>query len=222
MDAMTIRTLTKVVAAVAVAVAAVAPTTACVARPMTTPPPITLAVAGDSLSEAPASWLHQLDDPGIQYVGGYQHSGYTAGEVLTNYTRVPCDVLVVMLGTNDVKAGIPTATTVANIEAITRRGGALHVLLTSLPPSDYPDWSANHFNLQSGNYVDSQAVSALAVKHGWTYVDPFSEWRTYTNGYADGATLDGIHPTAAVDAVIADRMALYIHQAFLAANGWWR
>ncbi|MDH2445410.1 SGNH/GDSL hydrolase family protein [Amnibacterium sp. CER49] len=184
------------------------------------PKQIGVAVAGDSLSAAPESWLHQLDDPGIVAVGGFQRSGYTSGQVLDEITAVPdADVLVVMLGTNDLKRGVADADTGRNIERIVEKVGAPHVLISFIPPSDATDWNPGHHDLQRGGIVENRTLTAVAAEHGWMVADPFAPIRSFRNGYAAGTTTDGIHPTATVDTGVAERMTLYIRQAHLAAAG---
>jgi lysophospholipase L1-like esterase len=184
------------------------------------PRQIQVAVAGDSLSAAPESWLHQLDDPGMVYVGGFQRSGWTSGQVLGEITAVPgADVLVVMLGTNDLKHGVADADTGRNIERIVEKVGAPHVLISFVPPSDITSWRPGNRDLQRGGIVENRSLTALAARHGWMVADPFAPIRSFRNGYAQGTTDDGVHPTAAVDTGVAERMSLYIRQADLAAAG---
>lgn len=182
--------------------------------------PIRVAVAGDSLSEAPQSWMHQLADPGISLVGGYQHSGYDSGQVLAEIAPAEDpDVLVIMLGTNDVNHRVWAWETARNIERIAAKVRAEHVLLTYLPPSNRQPDPYTHVDRTAGNLAYSRALVALAARHGWMIADPFAPLRTPAGRYVSGTTYDGTHPTGIVDAAVAERMALYIRQADKAAAG---
>lgn len=179
--------------------------------------PIAYAVAGDSLSANSDSWLHQEADPSVSYVGGFQQAGYTTNGVLANIGPVPgAQVLVVMLGTNDVKYGVDPATIDAHIEGIVAKVGAPHVLISFLPPSDITDDATTHVNRRVVGITENRELVALAAKHGWLYADPFSFQRAWTNAWGTGASPDGTHPSTVVSALVAQRMALYIRQASLA------
>ena len=161
---------------------------------------IRVAVAGDSLTAHADSWRYQLNDPGITFTGGYARGGYTTGDVLKNISESDADVLVVMLGTNDVRHDIPVTTAEANIEKIVAVSHPAHVLLTYLPPSDgiTDTWHGVHIDARYGNLAYSRAFVALAAKHGWLIADPFTPWRSWNGAYYSRATLDGLHPSTAV------------------------
>jgi len=169
---------------------------------------VTFAYAGDSITARPDSWLHVLEpDTHLHAVGGYAHSGYRADQVLHEIGPVPdADVLVVELGTNDVNQAVPTATTIANVDAVVRRVGARHVLVVAGPPSDWTTsrWGADR---RSGQLVLSRALERDATDHGWSYIDPFTHFRTTDGAWVRGSSPDGIHGTAATNVVIARVMA---------------
>jgi lysophospholipase L1-like esterase len=182
--------------------------------------PVPFAVAGDSLSANTGSWLHQLNDPALTYVGGYQHAGDTTTNDLTSITAVPgAQVLVVMLGTNDIKDAASAAQISTNIEAIVQKVGAPHVLISALPPSNITKDTTTHVNRRTQGIVENRALVALAAQHGWLYADPYSFQRAWTNAWGAGASTDGTHPTTAVSTLVAQRMDVYIRQADLAATG---
>lgn len=179
--------------------------------------PITFAVAGDSLSANSDSWMNQLRDPALQNVGGYQRPGYTTNGVYAEIQPGQADVLVVMLGTNDVRFGFDAAHITSRIEDIVDKfGGAKTVLVAFLPPSDYTD--DNGINRRQQGIIVNRALVALAAKHGWSYGDPWSFQRGWDNAWGTGASTDKTHPTTAVSAQAASRMALYIRQAAVAGN----
>lgn len=172
------------------------------------PGAITFAYAGDSITARPDSWLHVLEpDTRFHAVGGYAHSGYRADQVLQEIASVPtADVLVVELGTNDVNQAVPTATTIANVDALVRKVDAAHVLVVAGPPSDWTTsrWGADR---RTGQFVLSRALRSDAESHGWSYVDPFTAFRSTDGAWVRGSSPDGIHGTAASNVVIARAMA---------------
>lgn len=179
--------------------------------------PITFAVAGDSLSANPDSWMNQMSDPGLSYVGGYQKAGYTTNGIYANIAPGKADVLVVMLGTNDIKFGFDADHITSRIEDIVDKfGGAQHVLIAFTPPSDYTD--DNGVNRRQQGIIVNRALVALAAKHGWSYGDPWSFQRAWDNAWGTGASTDKTHPTTAVSAQVSKRMVLYIRQAAVAGN----
>jgi hypothetical protein len=175
---------------------------------------VTFAYAGDSITARPDSWLHDLvPDTRFHAVGGYAHSGYRSDEVLHEIGPVPdADVLVVELGTNDVNQAIPTATTIANVDAVVRKVGARHVLVVSGPPSNWT-WSQWGADRRAGQLVLSRALERDAADHGWSYVDPFAEFRQADGAWVRGASADGIHGDAATNVVVARVMASAIARA---------
>ena len=178
------------------------------------PGAITFAYAGDSITARPDSWLHALEpDTRFHAVGGYAHSGYRADQVLAEIGPVhDADVLVVELGTNDVNQAVPTATTIANVDAVVRRVGAQHVLVVAGPPSDWTTsrWGADR---RTGQIVLSRALARDASEHGWSYTDPFAAFRQHDGAWVRGASPDGIHGTAATNVGIARSMATAITEA---------
>ena len=175
---------------------------------------ITFAYAGDSITARPDSWLHALEpDTRFHAVGGYAHSGYRADQVLAEIGPVhDADVLVVELGTNDVNQAVPTATTIANVDAVVRRVGAEHVLVVAGPPSDWTTsrWGADR---RTGQVVLSRALERDAAEHGWSYTDPFVAFRQHDGAWVSGTSPDGIHGTATTNVGVARAMATAITEA---------
>jgi hypothetical protein len=172
------------------------------------------AYAGDSITARPDSWLHVLaDDPHLDAIGGYAHSGYRSDQVLAYIGPVPgAQVLVLELGTNDINQARDLARTVADIDAVAAKVGAPHVLLVAAPPSDHTTslWGADR---QRGSVVLNGLLRADATRHGWTFDDPFAADRESDNAWRAGSSADGIHPTAAASRVIARAFAADIAAA---------
>jgi lysophospholipase L1-like esterase len=173
---------------------------------------IKFAYAGDSLTSWDSSWLKQLDDPSLVNVGGFAKSGYTTAQVLEKIKRVPdADVLVIMLGTNDVRLGVPISTIKKNIDKIVAKVGAPHVLLSFIPPSDVT--SSKGINRRVQSAMLNRYFNHLAYHRGWAVDDPWTPARTTKNGWYSGKSTDKVHPTAAVSKVASDRLERYIRQA---------
>jgi hypothetical protein len=174
----------------------------------------TFAYAGDSITARPDSWLHVLEpDTRFHAVGGYAHSGYRADQVLHEIRPVPgADVLVVELGTNDVNQAVPTARTIRNVDAVVRQVDAAHTLVVAGPPSDWTSsrWGADR---RAGQLVLSRALERDAAEHGWSFVDPFEDFRRADGAWVHGSSPDGIHGTAATNVVVARAMAAAITEA---------
>ncbi|MGY1885652.1 SGNH/GDSL hydrolase family protein [Blastococcus sp. SYSU DS0753] len=164
-----------------------------------------LAVYGDSISRADS-------EPRFGFHGGrswYSHlvcsdeftdganaavAGETAAEVLgrleADAPRV--DVLVIQAGTNDLRLGVPTRETVANLRRAVRLGqeAAGTVLLATVQP--WTDTDATALNA---------AVRRLADRTGVELVD-------FAGVLGDrDLTRDGVHPTEAGARALADLVA---------------
>lgn len=160
---------------------------------------ITFAVAGDSLTAwdndsfpepsgefADITWLHWAASPTLQLTGGYARQGAFANDIAERMDAVDADVLVVMVGSNDIGVTDPRQA-LAAIEAIVTAAGIDAVVLCAIPP-------------QRGFTAESEAhnvaLASLAEENDWTYVDPWESTRDADGEWVDELTFDGIHPTA--------------------------
>ena len=174
--------------------------------------PIQFAYAGDSITSDPNSWLYLMDDPTVVRAGGYAQNGRTSAQILQAIAPVPHDVLVIMAGTNDVRLGIAPTTVVANLDQIVKKMGSTRVVIALTPPND--NLNAKGINQRERGYNLNRALVNHAAKRGWLVVDPFSSFRRVTNGWVAGFSKDRIHPVPAASKAAADRMEVYIRQAF--------
>jgi lysophospholipase L1-like esterase len=169
---------------------------------------ISFAFAGDSTTAQPDSWIHQLTDPRITAVGGFARDGFTSQQVLSNITPVKADVLVVMLGINDLHF-VQTENIeniVANVNRIVARVGVSRVIVSAVAPSDVTYWAPNAADSRSAQGRLNIALKRDSLAHEWTFVDPYSKIRTSDGGYRAGFTIDNIHPTVAGYAIVASAM----------------
>jgi lysophospholipase L1-like esterase len=158
-----------------------------------------------------------MDDPSIIDVGGFAAPGYTSGQVLANIEAAPdADVLVIMVGTNDVRLGVDPYTTRDNIDAIAAKVGAARVLLVGTPPINSTNYRG--IDRRTKGYVLNRYLIKIAAYRGWMYADPFANYRGYNNAWLSGRSADGTHPTAAASAYAAARMETYIRQTFEGAS----
>ena len=169
------------------------------------PSPVTLAFAGDSTTAKPLSWLHQLNTSVIDPVGGFAHSGWTSGQVLAKLSRVKADVLVVMLGINDLhySATDHIGDVIANVNRIVARVSAQKVILSAVAPSNVTHWWRDGSDSRAAQAALNVALRADAIDHGWDYTDPWARLRAKDGSYLPGYSLDNIHPTPAGSALVA-------------------
>jgi len=162
--------------------------------------PVRLAALGDSLTAGSFAFPDVLDDRAwpvvaqcakVEVVAGYARSGMTSAEVLPNVTAYDADVLVVLLGTNDIIHQIPLEETIANIDAMVTIANVPRVIIAALPPVAWKDWT-----IPAADALNS-ALSATAAEHGWTWIDPWTSLRDGAGHYLPGYTTDNIHPTLA-------------------------
>ena len=174
--------------------------------------PPTLVGLGDSITKGDSTptyfaWLYQMY-PGVAYVNA-GHSGYASGDLVpvARQLAVPeGSVVVLECGTGDTSQGVPIATTLANVDAMVGSQPNCYWLLMSVLPRAF----------LPGQQGDHAAVSALraalggyAFAHGIPFVDPF---RTFEDQANPGAmlptlTLDGIHPNACGQSILARAIA---------------
>jgi lysophospholipase L1-like esterase len=193
--------------------AALAPTT-----PSTTWP-IDVVYAGDSLTSWPGSWLDVMqndDDRGLfNVIGGYAHSGWTTAEVAPYVpTATNADVLVMMLGTNDVNHQVPVSQSMTDLRALASKTGARHVVVIATPPNDITGGGNYGTDRRVGNYEFNRQLQIYAANRGWIYGDPWAQWRAIDNTWTAGATVDGIHPSTTINERVERVIGMYIEQAW--------
>lgn len=176
---------------------------------------IPFAVAGDSTTYRGSAWPNYLTDPDLVRSGGLAISGANSTEILAKIQPDSvAEVLVVMLGTNDISDRLTRAKTKENIEAIVAKVGAPRVVLAAIAPCDVTAYGSPAIDRQNLGFALNRDLSQLAADHGWLFADPWSSVRLRSNGWKDGADEDKVHPTAATsEAYTGPRMSVYIRQA---------
>jgi hypothetical protein len=182
---------------------------------------IKFATAGDSITinKTPAMWWRQWDSTTIRKTspGGFAKSGYTSGQVLKAIPAdIPhADVLVIVLGANDMRLGVPVTTVLSNFKRIADKVGAPRVVLAATPPSNLtstrrcPDRGC-----RTAQFVLNRAMSTFAYKHGWLFVDPWLKVRQVNNGWTKTYTYDGRHPTFVASEIAKNRLEQAIRIAY--------
>ena len=157
----------------------------------------TFAVVGDSITAGgevisdarvggSASWVPAAAEAsGLTFVGGWAVPGATTEDALVSVVPDDADVLVVMLGTNDVLRDRPWEESAADLAGIAASAGERLVAVVTIAPSDPVPDARRAYNAQ---------LAQLAVEQGWALVDP---WADVESGdrFVAGATTDGTHLT---------------------------
>lgn len=173
-----------------------------------------IAVAGDSTTAQTSSWRDQMAQAGFAFAG-FAKSGYTSTQVLSNIQPSSADVLIVKLGVNDIRYGVPTAKILPTIEAIVTKVGQGNpnqiVIVSAVVPSDLVSYGPKRLDRQARGATLNAALEALAARKGWRFIDPDVSFRTLNNGFTTGTTTDGVHPSpdayATEAAVITEYLA---------------
>lgn len=168
--------------------------------------PITFAVIGDSITQADSpdivnravgagSWITYASVDGVEFAGGWAERGAETNAMAAYARPVVADVLVVLAGTNDAANGIPFEESARNISAIVQAASAKRVVVSAIPPLDEAPWIAESFNAQ---------LLAFVQQNGWTWVDGVAGVRTVDGVFAEGMTIDGVHPTERAARIIGE------------------
>ena len=180
------------------------------------PDQLTIAVVGDSITQASAptfapgqvsedSWVrYAVGDP-IELTGGWARWGATTAEMAAAASPVDADILVIMAGTNDLAVGTEPEQVAADLQRIVDQVGADQVLLCAVPPIDARPEAVPPFN---------EFLSQTAAANGWAWTDPAAGIRS-EGTFEPGMSVDGVHPTQAG----ATQIGIGVRQALLAEFG---
>lgn len=191
---------------------------------------IRITAAGDSTTAQGTSWIHHLTDPYLSVVQDFSESGWTSAQVLNRVqaaTIEETDVLVVMLGINDLRLEKTRASILANISDIQEKVRAPHVLIGAVAPSNQTSYddtpSGATINRAVLQFSLNRDLADLAAdsRRGWMFGDPWTALRRMDGTWQPGtAVADGVHPTEATSiAETGPRFSTYIRQAFEGARG---
>lgn len=157
--------------------------------------PIRVAVVGDSLSAGSSgflgngldagSWMTYAQGGRVEYVGGWAHAGATPEQMAAAVRPInDVDVLVILAGTNAVRAGASFEQERSSYDDIVRTVGARRVIVSSIPPYNPDPAGGVRYNRLLREYVQSQ---------GWDWFDAWQFARD-GNGWKSGFSVDGVHP----------------------------
>lgn len=177
--------------------------------------PIDVAVFGDSITawdppyagDRAQSWAVTATSNELPLVCGWARPGATLGEMAAGATPCSAFFLVIMGGTNDLYAGVPSADRLAAIDAIAATVEAREVVIMAVAPYGF-DWAAGAaWNLELEQHAAAQ---------GWRFLDPWAAagLRTAEGTWVAGADYgDGVHPSpasaAAVGVVVRDALVAW-------------
>ncbi|MGO2005006.1 MULTISPECIES: SGNH/GDSL hydrolase family protein [Micrococcaceae] len=135
------------------------------------------------------SWAVFAQEPGTSFVGGWALGGATTADMLAGYSPISSDVLVLIAGTNDIRAGVPFEKIGENLQAIVSQSDSDRVLVSSVPPRD-------EFRARTVEY--NAWLHDFVLEQGWGWIDGSRGLRdsTHPEVYAAGLSYDGTHPTA--------------------------
>lgn len=179
-----------------------------------TPPADTrvrFAAFGDSITQADSpdyshrkigqgSWVHWVGDD-TAFAGGWALGGSQTSLIASHAKPVDADVLVLIVGTNDL-GKVSFDVSAANIDRIVKKVGISRVIVGSVPPYTPNPQLAIDYN---------DDLRELAESRGWGFADTNAPLGDGTN-YTPELTIDGVHPTVEG----AKRIAEVIHSAILA------
>lgn len=182
--------------------------------------PLTYTYAGDSITNPNNSWSYTrfLGDETLTSASGTGISGATSTEVAAAVQPTDADVLVVMVGTNDMRYDTNPKVVRDNVKRIVSTVGARHVVVAAVAPSNQTDYGSGHINRAVDGVVLNRMLSSSATAMGWLFVDPWDGVRKMDGTWSTGGSQpDGVHPSIATmspegDAV-GGRFAKYMHLA---------
>lgn len=185
---------------------------------------LTFTYAGDSITDPDNSWswtrfVSEVDpDLSVHPDGGVGISGATSAAIAAKVEPIHANVLVMLLGTNDVRLEKSRASTLDNLQSIATTVGASHTVLVATPPCSLTAYKTTDdgsvINRATLGYALNRDLNELAEQEGWLFVDPWAGVRRMDNTWAPGAARpDDVHPTADTGASAGHKMATYIRQA---------
>jgi hypothetical protein len=191
-------------------------------------PKISVSVLGDSNTAAEqktlaqglasGSWADAAISPtyGTTLDGGWAATGANSSMMLKSTQRWRPDVLVIMIGTNDIaRQGyqLSWAQTRANIIAAVAKVLPKRVLLSAIAPLDVTTVTPDPRD-PADEVAYNARLQALASDEGWTFVDPWSRFRAEDGTWINPIdTIDGIHGTRATWSSVGRFLGAQIEKA---------
>ena len=133
---------------------------------------------------AGASWTITARSDTRAYVGGWARGGATTSDMLAHAEHRDANWLVLMVGTNDPGHGVTWAQSRRNILEMVKIVGADQVLLSAIPPRNRVEQRQQTFNGR---------LHELALEQGFSWINPWGDYRTASGGWISGMTVDGTH-----------------------------
>ena len=172
--------------------------------------PVRFSAVGDSLTAAcelqltaaqSCSWTGWVDaERDLVFAGGWAVWGARSDQAAASAPPLRGDLVIAMLGTNDIAQSVPVETQFAALHDLTA-GGTGAVLLLAIPPV------ASFYGTGAVETRNGE-LEAFAEDQGWAFLDPWV--RTQDGRWPDGASYDGVHPTDAVQQEVGEIVADHI------------
>jgi len=172
--------------------------------------PIGVAVFGDSNSTgfsgtleagvaAGTAWVSHMPAEEFTLVGGWAIDGSTSTAMADAAMAIPdAELLIVMAGTNDIAAGVPTVFTLDEISRIADTVGASSIVLCAIAPLNWSPGAVTDLNAALKEYARAQ---------GWLFIDPWAPVRNPDGTWASAYLTDGVHTSAEGYAIAGAQIA---------------
>lgn len=158
-------------------------------------PPVRYIAFGDSNTNPTGgySWIPYIDASKAQLVGGVQRGGFKSADMAWITAPTPCDIAVIMAGSNDVGPvgwGTDYATVRGAFRDMVVKSTTPRVLVSSIAPrSDYDGREAQR------TLEFNDMIQRYSAEMGWKWVDPWKTLRAPDGRWAHHTvTVDGVHP----------------------------
>lgn len=157
------------------------------------------------------SWVATADDPTrhSKLVGGWASAGANSTVMLAHAVPQQVDVLVIMIGTNDLSQEgvvggrfVPVDQIKKNIVAASTIVGARVTVIAAIAPSTKRPATTNAYNA---------TLAKFATANHFTYIDPWQVFRKANGTWASKSwTVEGVHGTDQVYAAVGRAIARVI------------
>jgi lysophospholipase L1-like esterase len=154
---------------------------------------MTIAVVGDRVTswrppdDRETSWASYVIGDGVRLSRSWVDRDARARDLADEVDRSDADVLVVLVGTNDLTLGAAPDDIELGLTRIAAAAGVDDVLVSSIPPIDHLAQKTADYNV---------LLSRIAYRHGWSFVDAGASVVRPDCTYRHDLTTDGIRPSA--------------------------
>jgi lysophospholipase L1-like esterase len=154
---------------------------------------VRVAVLGDAVTawrppDHPAtSWVTYARGNGVRVAQDWVDPDATVQKLSTRVTATRADVLVVLAGTNDLRADTANDQVELGLQRAVERAGVDKVLISSIPPVPYLTQETADFN---------ELLARIAYRHDWSFVDAGTTVVDDNCSFSSGMRGPGARPSA--------------------------